>query len=125
MMVIFIFAGREISGWFISDSEVILQASALLVVGGLFQFFDGAQVIGVGGLRGLHETRFPAFYSFVFYWLVALPLAWVFGFGFGFGPVGIWVGLALGLGLASLVFGLHLWKLAAPATGAAAHHEEG
>ena len=41
---------------------------------GLFQIVDGAQAVGGGMLRGLHDTTIPMIYALIGYWGVGLPL---------------------------------------------------
>jgi MATE family multidrug resistance protein len=69
----------------------------------LFQIVDGAQVVGAGMLRGLHDTRVPMLYAAFGYWVVGLGVGVGLGFGLGWGGVGIWIGLAAGLAMVSLL----------------------
>lgn len=73
-----------------------VAATLLLVAAGL-QFFDCAQNIGVGLLRGLDDTAAGFRLTLVGYWLVGLPAAWLIGTVAGGGPVGVWLGLLSGL----------------------------
>ncbi len=73
-----------------------------LVVAALFQFFDGAQVIGSAALRGLHDVKLPAAITFVAYWVVAMPGGYLLGVRGPFGAVGIWIALAAGLAWAAI-----------------------
>jgi MATE family multidrug resistance protein len=79
-------------------------------VAGIFQIFDGAQVVSVGGLRGLGDVRVPMLLAYFCYWVVALPLSGLLAFGGSLGAPGVWSGLALGLALASLLLTTRLWK---------------
>ena len=79
--------------------DVSTLAAQLLLVAAVFQVFDGAQVIGVGALRGLTDVRVPAALTFAAYWLLALPLGYWLAFHTRLGPRGLWVGLAAGLAL--------------------------
>jgi len=54
-------------------------------------------------LRGLSDTRVPLVIALVGYWLVGLPVSYVFCFPLGFRGVGIWMGLAAGLAAVSVV----------------------
>ena len=83
----------------------------LLAVAGVFQVFDGAQVINSGALRGLTDVKLPAAITFVAYWVIALPTAYRLGFRGGFGGVGIWWGLALGLAFAAILLGARFFRL--------------
>jgi MATE family multidrug resistance protein len=112
---IFIFCGRWISSLFIQDPAVIALATRLLVVAGIFQLFDGNQVINSSALRGITDVRVPAVMTFVAYWVVALPLGYLLGNRMGFGAQGIWIGLAVGLGAASVLLGARFLRLTKPA----------
>ena len=63
----------------------------------IFQIVDGAQVLGAGMLRGLHDTRVPMVYAAIGYWGVGLPSGARLAFEAGWRGVGIWSGLAIGL----------------------------
>jgi MATE family multidrug resistance protein len=108
-MVVYLVAGKTIAGWFVHDAVVVMLAAQLLVVAALFQFFDGAQVIGAALLRGLTDVKLPAIITFVAYWMVAIPGGYLLGVRGSFGAVGIWTGLAAGLGLAAVFLG---WRFA-------------
>ena len=77
--------------------SVIALAVSFLKVAAAFQLVDGAQVIGAGMLRGLHDTRWPLFFALVGYWVVGLGIGAWLAFGRDWKGVGIWVGLAAGL----------------------------
>jgi MATE family multidrug resistance protein len=61
------------------------------------QFFDCAQNIGIGLLRGLDDTAGGFRITLVGYWLIGLPLAWLMGKPTGHDTVGVWSGLLIGL----------------------------
>lgn len=107
---VFLLGGRAIAALFVVDSAVIDLAATLLIVAGIFQIFDGAQVVSVGGLRGLGDVRVPMLLAYFCYWVVALPLSGLLAFVGSLGAPGVWSGLALGLALASLLLTTRLWK---------------
>ncbi|MFF8027509.1 MATE family efflux transporter [Streptomyces sp. NPDC007896] len=72
-------------------------ATQLLVVTAFLQFFDCAQNIGVGLLRGLDDTRSGFRITLIGYWAVGLPAAWLGAYPLGLDTVGIWLGLLTGL----------------------------
>ncbi|WP_207484097.1 MATE family efflux transporter [Arenibaculum pallidiluteum] len=80
-----------------ASAAVAPLAAALLGIAGLFQVFDGAQVVGAGALRGLQDTRRPMIFAALGYWATGMPLAALLAFGAGLGGIGIWVGLLIGL----------------------------
>lgn len=91
-----------------ANTEVITLAVSFLAVAALFQVFDGAQSIGVGMLRGLHDTRVPMIYAGVSYWLIGLTSGVALAFPMEMKGLGIWLGLALGLAAAASLM-LYRW----------------
>jgi MATE family multidrug resistance protein len=86
------------------DTPAVLAAGvSFLAVAALFQLVDGGQVIAMGCLRGLKDTRVPMLIAAVGYWLVGVPLSVLLGFPLGLEGVGIWLGLAAGLAAAALM----------------------
>ncbi len=82
---------------FTRDTVVIGIAAQLLIIAGLFQLFDGTQVVGLGILRGMGDVNIPTLITFVAYWIVGLPAAYLLGIVLDIGVSGIWYGLTLGL----------------------------
>jgi MATE family multidrug resistance protein len=95
--VLFI-SGRFFWPSLFTDNQTVIQIAAqLLIITTFFQISDGVQVVAQGALRGLSDTRMPTILSFISYWVISLPLAYLLGFYTSLGVIGIWVGLALGL----------------------------
>lgn len=115
--VVFVAGGAGIARWFTPDAGVADLAARLLVVAGVFQVFDGLQGTAAGGLRGLHDVRYPAAATVVCYWLVALPAGWLLAFPGKAGALGVWWGLCLALALMAAVL---MARLAAQLRRAAA-----
>jgi MATE family multidrug resistance protein len=97
---------RGIVGLFIdaadpANRDVVRAAVTFLAIAALFQIFDGGQVIGMGALRGLKDTRWPMAFAAIAYWLVGMALAVGLGFGAGLGGLGVWLGLLAGLAVAA------------------------
>jgi MATE family multidrug resistance protein len=112
-LVAFLFGGKVISGWFIQDQEVRLLTAQLLVMGGIFQIFDGIQVVSAGALRGFEDARVPMWIGILSYWAVALPVSWAAAFVFGAGARGIWLGFVVGLAVAAAaLFSRVRWRIA-------------
>ena len=96
---------------YLNDQNVIRIAAPLLVIAGLFQLFDGFQVVGLGILRGMSDVKVPTLITFIAYWVIGLPIGYVLGFNFHLGPNGVWIGLLLGLAFAAvLLFIRFQWK---------------
>lgn len=77
--------------------DVLHLAAAFLVVAAVWQVMDGAQVVAIGALRGLKDTRVPMIIAGVGYWAIGAPAGLLAAFAFGLGGLGVWYGLALGL----------------------------
>lgn len=101
--VLFIAASSLLPHIFISDPGVISIAAQLLIIAGVFQLFDGTQVVGLGVLRGIGDVNVPTVITFLSYWIVGIPLGYFLGIYLGIGVTGIWYGLTFGLLAASVL----------------------
>lgn len=90
-----------------ANAAIVATAVSFLAVAALFQIVDGAQVVGAGVLRGLHDTRWPMIYAAFGYWIVGIGVGVTLAFPFGMRGVGIWLGLASGLAVVAV---LVLWR---------------
>jgi len=106
--VIFLTIPELLARGFSNDALVVATAAVLFPVAGVFQIFDGLQVVTAGALRGVGDTRVPMLMSLVGFWFVGLPVSTWLAFGRGAGPVGIWWGLAIGLGVVSILLTLRV-----------------
>ncbi|RMI34879.1 MATE family efflux transporter [Nocardia stercoris] len=79
------------------DPTTVATARGLLPIAVVLQFFDAAQNIGNGLLRGVQETAAGFRLSLVGYWIVGLPTALALAFPAGLGAAGVWWGLTAGL----------------------------
>lgn len=95
--LLFIALNRYLPWIYTSEKPIIAIASQLLLVAALFQLFDGAQVVGLGILRGIGDVNIPTFITFVAYWLVGIPVGYLLGLKLELGVLGVWAGLCLGL----------------------------
>ncbi|MDF0486544.1 MATE family efflux transporter [Sphingomonas sp. H39-1-10] len=99
-----------------AEAHVVSLAVSFLIVAALFQFFDGAQAVGAGMLRGLHDTFVPMLLALIGYWVVGLGTAVALGFWLGWGGVGVWIGLAAGLGTVAVLM-VARWAMRARPAG--------
>ena len=106
--------GAWIAALITDDPAVIALAATLMLFAALFQYTDGLQAISGGALRGLKDTRIPAWITCLSYWGLGLPVAIGLGgigadggerivFGLGWGPTGYWTGLIVGLSVAAVL----------------------
>jgi MATE family multidrug resistance protein len=80
-------------------------------VAAFFQLSDGVQVVALGALRGIRDVKVPTIITLIAYWIIALPMSYVFAFKFNMGILGIWYGLFLGLTSAAVLLFLRFNKV--------------
>ena len=84
----------------------------LVYLAAAFQLSDALQIVALGLLRGLSDTRTPMLIAVFSYAVVGLPTSYYLGFKADMGGVGIWVGFVAGLGVAAtLLLFRFRWKL--------------
>jgi len=100
---LFLLIPEPLAALFSVDQRVIATAATLLPIAGVFQIFDGLQVVAAGALRGVADTRVPMILNFVGFWLVGLPISILLGLWLDQGPTGVWWGLAIGIAMVALL----------------------
>ncbi len=103
---VFLLVPAPLARVYSDERAVILLAAGLLPIAGVFQMFDGIQVVSIGALRGLGDTRTPFAMNLVGFWVIGLPVSLLLGFRTPLGPRGLWWGLVVGL--AAVAIGLLL-----------------
>lgn len=114
-MVVYVLFGGQLIGLFLSPDEVardqiITLGAVLMLVAALFQLADGAQVVAMGLLRGVQDTKVPMWIAAFSYWGIGFPAGYLFGLVLNWGAPGIWMGLVLGLGMAGALLMLRFWS---------------
>ncbi|WP_323772201.1 MATE family efflux transporter [Antarctobacter sp.] len=114
-VAVFLVFPEALMGLFIDPTDpdrdaIIATGRGLLIMAALFQAVDAAQVIHIGLLRGLQDTRVPMIMAGVAYWGVGMPCAWLFGIYFDWGGEGIWMGLVFGLAVAAVLLMQRFWR---------------
>jgi len=99
----FLLIPRLIARAYTNDASTIALAARLIPIAGVFQVFDGTQVVSIGILRGSGDTRTPMIVNLVGYWFVGLPLSLWLARGLGLGPQGLWWGLVAGLAAVAII----------------------
>ncbi|MGM9795493.1 MAG: MATE family efflux transporter [Candidatus Aphodosoma sp.] len=92
------------------DENVIMIGADILIAVGIYQIFDGMQVVGAGILRGIKDVKITMYVAFFSYIVINLPLGYILAFVFDFGPIGIWAGFIGGLSTAALLFRMRYVK---------------
>lgn len=101
--VLFVAAPDWLARQYTTDAPTLAIAAALLPLAGMFQIFDGLQVVTSGVLRGTGDTRIPAILHMIAFWGVGVPLGAYLGFGTALRERGLWIGLVAGLAMAALL----------------------
>lgn len=106
--IVFFAFPHQIVGLFLNSGMAENQAplalaASFLIVAGLFQLFDGAQVTMGAALRGMSDTNMPLIIALVGYWLIGFPVAWWLGMHTPLRGTGVWYGLMAGLGAVAIV----------------------
>ena len=114
MVILFLVAPNSLIGLFLDESKpeaanILVFATTLLAVAALFQMFDAMQVMALGFLRGVQDTRVPMVIAAFSYWLIGIPTSYFLAFGFGLGGAGLWLGLVVGLVAASGLLMIRFW----------------
>jgi len=101
--LVMLLAPMALARIYTTDPGVAALAASLIPIADVFQMFDGIQVVSIGILRGVADTRAPMVVNVLGFWLVGLPVSAALGFGAGGGPRGLWWGLTVGLMLVALI----------------------
>jgi MATE family multidrug resistance protein len=112
MVVVFLTLPAPIIALFLDSANpqsgtIIAFGTTLLALSALFQMVDAAQVMALGFLRGMQDTKAPMWIAALSYWVIGIPASYVLAFPLGFGGPGLWLGLTVGLSVAA---GLLLWR---------------
>ncbi|MGJ5620267.1 MATE family efflux transporter [Sulfitobacter sp. MF3-043] len=97
--------------------DIMAVGVGLLAMAALFQLVDGAQVIALGLLRGVQDTKVPMVLAAISYWGIGVPCSYLLGFVLGFGGIGVWGGLVIGLGVAAVLLNARFWGVTIKALG--------
>lgn len=95
--LIFLAVPALLAGIYTNDVAVLGFAATLLPIAGVFQVFDGVQVVAAGILRGLGDTRAPMLINLAGFTCVGLSMSLYLGFRTSLGAIGLWWGLVIGL----------------------------
>lgn len=95
---------NTVSYWFTDSAEVCHLVSQTIILLILQQLGDGMQCTYANALRGLGCVKPLVRIAFVSYFVLSLPLSWLFGIYLGFGLRGVWLGFPVSLIFAGIAF---------------------
>jgi MATE family multidrug resistance protein len=113
--MIYLFAQSEfLIDLFLADDDPMTAAVAtfaipMMIITALFQCGDGTQAITISALRGLNDTRVPAYIAIACFWFIGVGIGAVGAYAFDFDPVAIWGCLLIGLMVASVALTYRLY----------------
>lgn len=94
------------------EPAVMAIAAMLIPLAGVFQVFDGTQVVSVGILRGIGDTRAPMIVNILGFWVMGMPISLWLGFRTALGPRGLWWGLVVGLAAVAIFLVIRIrWRM--------------
>lgn len=86
------------------EPDVIMLGAACLAISAFEQPFMGLTMVYGGALRGAGDTRSPVYVGIVGFWLIRIPISYLFAFTFGWGIIGIWMVMVLDWLARTIVF---------------------
>jgi MATE family multidrug resistance protein len=86
-----------LGGWFTESAEVSAVVVTLIFPFLLYQFGDGLQITFANALRGMSDVKPMMIIAFIAYFIISLPLGYVFGFILDWGVFGVWMAFPFGL----------------------------
>lgn len=94
----------KLGGWFTTGGDVTRLVALTVIPLLVYQVSDGVQNTFANTLRGLSHVKVLVPVAFLAYFVVTLPLCYVFGITLGGGLVGIWWAFFFGLSIAAVLF---------------------
>ncbi len=106
----------RLASLYTDSGEVIALASLLIAFNALCIFPDALQTNTLCALRGWNDTRAVFLVTSFAYWIVSIPLGWIFAmtdmiFPRPLGVTGFWAGLFFGLAAAAVLYLLRVCRL--------------
>lgn len=100
---IFLFR-HQLGALFTSDAQVSIMVASMVVPLCVYQYSDAMQCIFANALRGMADVKPMVWIAFVAYFLVSLPLGYVFSFPCHWGILGVWWAFPFGLTTAGVLY---------------------
>ncbi|CAH0124564.1 MULTISPECIES: MATE family efflux transporter [Bacillaceae] len=99
--ILFLFR-EPVASLYTKDHEVMMLTSHFLIYAIFFQISDALQAPIQGILRGYKDVNVTFAMSLVSYWILGLPIGYVFAKYTDMGAFGYWIGLITGLALGAI-----------------------
>lgn len=95
---------HEIGSWFSSNEDVVQLVSIVILPFCLYQIGDALQCTYSNALRGMENVSAMIWIAFIAYFVISLPLGYVFGIWMNGGLTGIWMAFPFGLTSAGIMY---------------------
>ncbi len=95
---------HHLGPWFTDSETVSVMVAQLIIPFVIYQFGDGLQINFANALRGIADVRPMMLFSFIAYFIICIPLGYIFGFVFDWGIIGIWMAFPFGLTSAGIMY---------------------
>ena len=95
---------HEVGLWFTASAEVAALVAVVVIPLCLYQFGDALQCTYCNALRGMEDVKPLIWIAFIAYFIVSLPLGYLFGFTMRGGLWGIWMAFPFGLTTAGILY---------------------
>ena len=110
VFVLFIVLRGVLPRVFTPSSDIITQASIMMIWVGMYQISDAVQGTLIGVLRGMQDVKIIAALSFVAYIVLNIPIGYLCAFTFGFGRTSLLIGYVVGLSTAAIAYGVRVYR---------------
>ena len=95
---------------FTDNNDVALLVAQLAIPFIIFQIGDGLQCNFSNALRGIADVKPVMLYAFIAYFVISLPVGYLFAFVLDMELIGIWLSFPFGLTSAGIMFYLRFMK---------------
>lgn len=99
-----LFFRHDIGYLFTDSANVAGIVSSTIIPLIVYQFGDGLQCTFANALRGLSDVKPMMLVAFISYFIVSIPLSYLFGIQMKGGLVGVWYSFPFGLTLAGILY---------------------
>lgn len=110
VLVSFIVFRGSLPRLFTPSEPIVILASQMMILVGLYQVSDAIQGTLIGVLRGMQDVKIIAGLSFVAYVLLNIPVGYLVAFTFGFGSTGLLTGYVVGLSTAAIAYAVRVYR---------------
>lgn len=102
--LIYFLIKNHIGYLFTDNQDVAAITSSLIIILMLYQIGDGTQITFANALRGISDVKSMMYIAFIAYFIVSLPIGYIFGFILNWGIYGVWLAYPIGLSVAGILF---------------------